>query len=343
MAGLAYRISEFLKAHIRMQVKMRQVKTVRISPGLRDARIVVATNIYNERDRVDFFVEYYKSLGVSEFIILDNSSTDGLGDHVIGRDGISLFSTSGAYNRSRYGIDWMNSIFAEYCCGKWVLYVDADEFFVYPNQDSMALPELVGRLEGGRRRAMSCLMVDIYSQGAVWENVCPAGANPMKVCPYFDRSGYDYYYDQKNYVTWVKGGVRGRVFFKDNATNGPALNKIPLVQWRRWYAYVKSTHEMTPSYLNRTYLDIDFAHGALMHAKFLAKFTETSQDKELLKKHTDEYRSYTKDSLSKSFYDDEISAKFLDWRSLEDCGLIGGSALVQEFCKAKSCRPTALR
>lgn len=315
-------MSEFAKAHIRMPMKKREVRTIKISPGLRDAKIVVATNISNERDRIDFFLDYYRQLGVSEFIILDNNSTDGLKDNVIDREGISFFWTGGAYGKARYGIDWMNSIFREHCVNKWVLYVDADEFLVYPDQDTMPLPELVDCLRRNGRRAMSCLMVDIYSENTISENICRPGESPMAVCKYFDRSGYRRELDKRNNVQWTKGGVRGRVFFSGDVMAGPALNKIPLVFWKPWYAYIKSTHEMTPSYLNKVYSDETAITGALMHAKFVSKFADNMQDAQLVENHTAEYKNYQVELDAMKFYREDVSSEFSGWQSLHDLNLI---------------------
>ena len=35
-----------------------------------------------------------------------------------------------------FGNDWINQVINRYCQKKWVLYVDADEFLVYPHCDT---------------------------------------------------------------------------------------------------------------------------------------------------------------------------------------------------------------
>ena len=69
---------------------------------------------------------------------------------------------------------------------------------------------------------------------------------------------------------WIQGGPRMRVFFGHKPSAAPALNKIPLVRWRRGYVYRNGAHELLPRRLNLTYSrgGGSVTSGVLLHAKF---------------------------------------------------------------------------
>ena len=272
-------------------------------------------------DRLEHFLCYYRKIGIEHFIIIDNKSEDNTVDRLTELTDVSLFKADGNYRDSRFGVDWVNYIASKYCIGKWVLHVDADEYFVFPEIDSMTIQELSSELASCGRNSMQCLMLDMYSQKVTSENVVSKGQDPRAVCSFFDGSGYLIKYDRITNTKWIKGGVRGRIFFPE-IEKGPALNKTPLVYWKRHYAFLKSTHQLWPYFLNDWGDDSnEVPRSALLHFKFLSDFSYKVQEELNRKQHTHEYNSYSSSgdcSTEISFYENAISVEYLSWRSLSE-------------------------
>lgn len=284
-----YNVLEYSKANLRRLAKQHQVSPVRISPGLRDARHVLIATVHNEAHRIGFFLDYYRSLGFGQFIVIDNDSTDGLQSLLAGQSGVSVFSARGSYRDARFGNDWINGVLSAYCVDKWILYVDADEFLVYPHCDAKGIAALTDYLGRTGRSSLNSLMVDMYSDRSVSDNRCPPGRDPVSVCPLYDRSGYQLRFDPVSRTSWIKGGVRGRLFF-DDVWSGPALNKTPLVYWQRHFSFLKSSHQLWPPRLNQPERGIS---GALLHFKFLADIEDKLGAEATRRQHTAEYAAYT--------------------------------------------------
>lgn len=285
-----FSLAEVVKAHLRRFLKARQLHVVVVREALRTAQVVAVVVVRDEADRMPFFLDYYARLGVQHLILIDNGSTDDLDAVVRDRPEVSLMRADGSYGSARYGNDWVNLVLSRYCAGKWILYVDADEFLVYAGSETRTLPELVTVLEADHQPGMPCVMVDLYSDRAVGDNEYRRGDDPLSVCRLYDAGGYERQYEQMSRTTWIKGGVRGRAFFAD-PQQGPALNKIPLVRWHRRYAYLKSSHQLWPLRLNEL-ATAPVVSGALLHQKFLSSFAAKADDALRRGEHTREYLAY---------------------------------------------------
>ncbi|CAB3758201.1 glycosyltransferase family 2 protein [Paraburkholderia solisilvae] len=327
LSFLLYNAVEFSKAHIRRIAKAREVRAVRIAPGLPAASHVLIMTVHNEAHRMAFFLRYYKALGFEQFIVLDNDSTDGLRELLAGEPGVSLFAAHGSYKQSRFGNDWINTVLSRYCSGKWILYVDADEFFVYPHHDTRGIAALTDHLATHGQRSMNSLMLDMYSGNRTRDNACLPGEDPASVCPLYDAYGYQTRFDPRSRTTWTKGGVRGRIFFKD-VWDGPALNKTPLVYWKKPYAFLKSSHQLWPARLNQPASRAGGAiTSALLHFKFLADLDDKLQAEARRQQHTSEYGAYSDQLHVKRDEPDFVgapTARYDGWRSLVRDRLIAG-------------------
>ena len=320
---------ELWKARIRVIAKSREVSVVKIAPGLQDAKHVVVMVVHNEALRIPYMLEYYKTMGFEHFLILDNRSDDDLQNILSGKSGISIFMANGSYRFSRFGVDWVNGVLSKYCSQKWILYVDADEFFVFPHCDTKSISDLTDFMENNNQKSMQCLMLDMYSDKKVQYNICGVGQDPLSVCRFYDRDGYVKKYDRLNQAVWIKGGVRGRIFFSTNVWEGPALNKTPLVFWQRHYAFLRSTHLLWPPRLNGGNVTRRKIRGALLHFKFLADWTTKISSESLRQQHTDEYNAYSAAATSMDDGLDFIgpaTVEYRSWRSLEQYGLLDGKA-----------------
>ena len=311
---LVFSVSEPVRATVRTALKRSEVHDVTVRPELASAGIVAVLVVKDEAVRLPFVLDYYRRLGVDHFVVLDNRSTDGLRALLAPEPDVSLFAAEGVYGRSRFGNDWLNGVLGRHCVGKGVLWIDADELLVFSERPDATLPELVAELDRRGRRSFHTLMLDMYSDRAADENVVGPGDDPLDVCALYDRSGYVHYTDPHTRTTWIKGGVRGRLFFPD-VSRGPALNKTPLVRWRRHYHFLKSAHELWPAHLNGG----GPVEGVLLHFKFTSTSVRKMVDSEVRSQHTAEYDAYA--AVHEVSFVGDATAKLVDVRSLVTDGL----------------------
>ena len=259
---------------------------------LERAQTVLVCLIRNEAVRVPFLLQYYRQMGFDHFIFIDNGSTDGFRLLLENLDYVTVFDARGSYRRSRHGMDWVNAILHRYCIGKWCLNVDTDELLVFPFCESLTINDLTSYLDSEKIPSLRCLLLDMYSSNKLIDNTYLPGQNPLEVCNLFDAEGYEHEFDPIFQTNWIKGGVRGRLFFPD-VRQGPALNKTPLVKWRSNYSYMQSTHQICPPAATPASHDPRVPTGTLLHFKFLSLFKEKVAEEATRGEHTVEYHAYT--------------------------------------------------
>jgi glycosyltransferase involved in cell wall biosynthesis len=323
-----FRTSNIAKARIRAWMHSRDVSLIRLRPGLQNAKHVVVMLVYNEARRMPFLLRYYRAMGFEHFVILDNKSADGLQEQLAEEPDVSLFFTKSSFKNARFGMDWINYLLAKYCVGKWILHVDADEFLVFPHCDTRGISGLTSYMEKNQQVSLQCLMLDMYSDKKIEDNICAVDEDPASICPFFDETGYVTYYDPMNETFAIKGGVRGRIYFSDNLWKGPALNKTPLVRWQPHYAFLKCAHELWPASVNGSVPVPGVPHGVLLHFKFLSDLTEKLAAEKIRQQHTNEYDAYMHNGSLPG--DDPNfmypqSRKYDGWRSLHAAGLLDGA------------------
>lgn len=289
--------------------------------------ILCFVTLRNERIRLPYFLGYYRKLGIQHFLVVDNDSDDGSREYLAAQGDVSLWTTRESYKESRFGMDWLNYLLRCHGSGHWCLTVDPDEFLVYPHAGSRPIRALTDWLEASGIRAFSAMLLDMYPRGSVTDQPYAEGQNPFEIASWFDPANYAIRKNPRYLNLWIQGGPRARVFFRDAPENAPALNKIPLVLWRRHYAYLSSTHMLLPRSLNVVYDEDggEMASGALLHAKFLSTFVEKSAEELDRRQHyadSQEYRAYHQGlQQNQDFWCDQSRA-YRDWRQLEELGLI---------------------
>lgn len=289
--------------------------------------ILCFSTIRNERKRLPYFLNYYRRLGIGHFFIVDNGSDDGSREYLADQPDVSVWSTTKSYKRARFGVDWTNWLQRRYGHGRWTLVVDVDEFLVYPFCDTRSLSALTDWLDASSIRSFGTMLVDMYPRGSIDAKPYREGQDPFEILNWFDAGNYMISRNHRYQNLWIQGGARARMFFADNPSRAPALNKIPLVKWDRKYTYISSTHTLLPRGLNLVYDEWggEKASGCLLHAKFLDSFSEKSLEELQRRQHfanSHEYRAY-RDRLGDG---SEIwckwSEKYINWRQLEILGMM---------------------
>ena len=313
---------------IRAFRKRRDLKrVVSRTDQIRPDDLLAFSTLRNEVVRLPFFLNYYREMGINQFLIVDNGSTDGSLDYLASQPDVSVWSTTASYKRARFGVDWLNWLQTKYGHGHWNLVVDPDEFLVYPFCDTRPLRALTDWLDASSIKSFSAMLLDMYPKGRLDEQPYEVGQNPLEIASWFDSGNYTIARNKKFGNLWIQGGPRARVFFPDLPAKAPALNKIPLVKWDRRYAYVSSTHMLLPRGLNQVYDEWggEKASGALLHAKFLDTFNTKAAEELDRRQHYSasvEYKAYA------GMMDDnpdlwcKWSEKYINWRQLEILGLM---------------------
>ena len=243
---------------------------------IRSADMLAFVTLRNERIRLPYFLDYYRRMGINHFLVVDNGSDDGGRDYLAAQGDVSIWTTAASYKKSRFGMDWLNWLLARYGNRHWCLTIDPDEFLVYPHMGTRPLRALTNWLEGQGQRSFPAMLLDVYPQGAIEDQLYQEGQDPLEIARWFDPANYSISKNAFYGNLWIQGGPRSRVFFSDKPLAGPALNKIPLVKWSWRYAYVSSTHMLLPRSLNLVYDEDggELASGVLLHAKFLSIFAK---------------------------------------------------------------------
>lgn len=291
----------------------------------RDAKgVSLILVIKDEADRVPYFLEYYRRLGVTHFFILDNQSTDDLEALLKQHQDVSYFLVTQNYQDSRYGVDWINYIARKYCQGSWVLSVDSDELLVFPHCETRSVDQLCDFLDSQNIKKLYTPMIDMYSEKPVMDTAYERGQDPLEQCCYFDGAGY-FTVTGGFGNPWVRGGVRMRVFNRDSPLDSPALNKFALVKWDRMTFYYRGAHTMLPKRKNTVHFDSLKVSGALLHFKF---FDDLYRKSVYAVEHGNHYQGSTEYELYlsemqrlESSLKYENSAKYTGFQSLVDVGL----------------------
>jgi hypothetical protein len=297
------------------------------TPAIRSGDVLLFSTLRNERVRLPYFLDYYRTLGVSQFLIVDNGSTDGSREFLAAQPDVSLWTTDASYKRARFGVDWTSWLQWKYAHGHWCVVVDCDEFLVYPFCDTRPLRALTDWLDASSVKSFSAMVLDMYPKGAMTAEPYAEGQDPFRVAGWFDSGNYMISRNATYENLWIQGGPRARRMFHDQPERAPALNKIPLVKWQRGFAYVSSTHMMLPRGLNHVYDEWggEKASGCLLHAKFLDSFASKAEEEMARHQHhanSHEYRAY----LAAAGPDTDLwckwSEKYVNWRQLEILGLM---------------------
>lgn len=290
---------------------------------IREDEVMLFSCVRNEAIRLPYFLAYYRDLGVSRFIFIDNDSTDGTDALLLAHADVHVFRTPRSYAGSHYGVDWLNCLLEHFGCDRWVLVMDADELLVYPDSEFVRLPALVRQLERDGFDGLLTFLLDMYSDGPIRDARYTPGAPFVGTCPFFDSNSYTFGAEGLRATIPARGGARQRVFWKpgcEHRGKPPFLQKIPFLKWAHGRAFRASTHLIQGIRLAPT-------TGVLLHFKLFADFVRTTMIEAARGEHWDgaaQYAVYAEalaaDPGLNPMYDGSV--RFRGSRQLIDMGLI---------------------
>lgn len=259
--------------------------------------------VKNEQSRLPYFLEYYRKLGFDRFFFLDNASEDGTVAYLLEQPDCHVFSTSNLYSEAKSGIRWMKELLDLYGQGHWCLVADADELLVYPHCEEIGIHHFCEYLDREGSDIFFAFLLDMYPKDDLAKAVCVPGKPFLEITPFFDK---DYTFVDRIHLRGEKpfppqeviGGPRSRCFYGDQGKDSylrrltmhvieravmnlrnrgipfpyirlkaTPIYKVPLVKWKKGYAYTASTHIINPMRLSAV-------SGALLHFKFFSDFHE---------------------------------------------------------------------
>lgn len=314
------------RLQLRALLKARELSAVVDRTATMASGPVLFSTVRNEAVRLPYFLDYYRRLGIVHFLIVDNASTDGTTRLLADEPDVSLWTTEASYRAARCGADWLNALLARHGTGRWIVVADPDELLVFPHCDTRRLPALTRWLESCGAESFGVLLLDLYGKGTLESTRCRAAEDPVAAAPYFDAGNYVVTRDGHYQNLWIQGGPRMRAFFADAPARAPALNKIPLVRWRRGFVYMNGAHDLLPRRLNRTYCRNggSVTSGVLLHAKFMDVLAGKIVEEMGRRQHyaeSAEYAAYASEGGAASLWTAH-SCRFTGWRQLCDLGLM---------------------
>jgi len=214
--------------------------------------------VKNDFEKVRAQVEHHRRIGIKHFAYIDNISTDGVREWLMGQDDVSLFSTDEKFNDIAKE-SWKKQAADALGYDKWYLILDPDEFFTYPDIENKPLSAYIEFLESRKMKSILALMVDMYTKERLFTSVSGDFINDYR---FFDT---DTYMHKRWYgFQEIYNGPRWRVFHSDDMLMHTGLTKYPLVKLTK--DMVMSTHKNHPSKLN---FATNGAAAFLLHYKFL--------------------------------------------------------------------------
>ncbi len=223
--------------------------------------ILLFTVIRNERWRLPWFLDYYRSLGVDRFFFIDNDSNDGSREYLVdqGPD-VHVFWTKDSYGNACSGMQWVNELVGKFGDENWCLYVDVDEALIFPGVENSDLRALTNYMDSKGHEAMFAFMNDMFADGEGESVAEDETEDFLASYPLFDNF---YHFSDVIYCPYrfVSGGLRIQFGI------GEMLTKTPIIKGGRGIKFLLSSHRITPAVMT----DVT---GALLHFKLAGNFQE---------------------------------------------------------------------
>jgi len=283
------------------------------------------------------FIDYYKALGVSQFILIDNNSVDGGSDYLKSRQDINikLFFTADSYRQSYFGTVWQNACMARYCQNQFCIRVDTDELLLLDKRRYPTLMSLIQYMQKNNTNAVPGVLLDIYPEKL--NNSYQAGEAFSEHSVYFDKLNTEFYRSRSvlyNHFYWLEGGLRARTLNTYNI-----IHKFPIVKYNFSADIAEpNTHFFSRQgkhIFNSPFVKLNVYPVVLLHYKFIKpNFLDYVKQQIENDEHwhdSAEYKNYY-DALKQkneiSFYDQNYSKKFERMADLEAFWNINISLLI---------------
>lgn len=163
---------------------------------------------------LEYFIKYYRSLGVTHFIMVDNLSEDSGSEYLKSLKDINLwlYRTEDSYRDADFGTRWVNLLLKKHCLGQYCFTVDVDELFIFDTRKYISLQQLTNAMELAGANVIATTLLDMYPKETNDDYF--AGKDFLEHSPYFDRFNSSFYQERGQIYgkfPYKHGGVRKRV------------------------------------------------------------------------------------------------------------------------------------
>jgi glycosyltransferase involved in cell wall biosynthesis len=280
-----------------MPLNVRHVAGPRRVAYAEDELVVVCLAKNAER-YVDTFVSHYLQMGVRHIVLLDNDSDDDTVAQAARHPRVSVFRTTLSFRGN-------NCAMRRYLLrrfgapGHWVLCVDVDELFDYPDSERVDLASLLRYLRSKSYTAMVAYLLDMLSDKPVSHRP-PAGLSLKDAYPFYDTTAV------RKLGYFEEDGYGGQRFVSHNALSNPAIGRyvggIRAQAFDLPHTYlIKHPLTLADGRVRLTHQHfVDHAHvaditGVLYHYKFVDDFRAKAEAAVRASTYADdsyEYRHY---------------------------------------------------
>lgn len=166
-----------------------QIRYLRKSTRRRTGPVVFSI-MRDERYHLPFFLDHYRNLGVADFLIYDDSSSDGTREMLLAQEDVSVITSDIAWGAKVEGEKRWTTVLKQTVPNAiikkgWAIVADADEYLLLPDGLKNII-ELVRFMEAQGNICAAASMVDFYPQ-RLSARLYPRDMPPMSQCRYFDK------------------------------------------------------------------------------------------------------------------------------------------------------------
>lgn len=294
-------LDEFLHCDIRKISKNKVVRKERYSP-------ILFCVIKNDMEKLPYFMEHYRRLGVEVFIFMDNDSTDGTREYLCGQYDTIVYNSKQEYSSARR-VAWLNRLIAMYGNNKWCLIVDSDEFVNYIGSEENNLTEVIKIAKQRNFNRIQGFMLDMYSKDGLFKK--NEQDSFLSTNRFFDRSSYELKGSDKGLL--IHGGPRKRIF-----KNNMLLSKYPLFYFGK-NDVIANSHYMVPvASIKSCLVGVVLCHYKFIDDADITKIKEAVKN-ENYASNSEDYKKYLaaiQKEESLNFYNEKESAELIDSKSL---------------------------
>lgn len=222
-----------------------KLQTIKFVEQLQAVNVPVICFVNDDLLNIPSFLEYYRSLGVKQFVFIDYSNTNITVEYLLQQKDVSIFKSSQSWFDKHYKTKILNYFILKHLKTKSrPLILNSTEYIIYPYMEDRNINELFCILNDFEQVSAFCVRLDFYAQKKPELEMLNQVINPFEYFPYFDR----YNLSQKMLhwdVCKIVGGASLRVDNNLTPDDAPWLNSVQMGLNNKKIIYTDYVHATT--------------------------------------------------------------------------------------------------